>query len=137
MGWPNTEHPDYKNFYPTSLLETGWDILFFWVARMVMMGLSFTDQLPFKQVFLHAMIRDAQGNKMSKSKGNVIDPIWVMEGATLEQLHATLEGGVLTDSEVRTRCADTTALLVRLGCRSWLVCLLTIRIHHGNNINVA
>jgi valyl-tRNA synthetase len=115
MGWPNTEHPDYKAFYPTSLLETGWDILFFWVARMVMMGLSFTKQLPFRQVFLHAMIRDAHGRKMSKSKGNVIDPIWVMEGATLEQLHATLEGGVLEEYEVSCACILVTNKSMLLG----------------------
>ena len=85
LGWPNQ-----VSFYPTSLLETGKDILFFWVARMIMMGLYFTDQLPFKQVFCHAMVRDAQGRKMSKSLGNVVDPINVIEGCTLEQLQETL-----------------------------------------------
>ena len=73
LGWPeNTE--DMQAFYPTSLLETGSDILFFWVARMVMMGLEMTDQLPFHTVYLHAMVRDKDGRKMSKSLGNVIDP---------------------------------------------------------------
>jgi valyl-tRNA synthetase len=74
FGWPdNTE--DLKAFYPTSLLETGHDILFFWVARMVMCGFALTDQLPFTKVYLHAMVRDAHGRKMSKSLGNVLDPI--------------------------------------------------------------
>ena len=85
FGWPdNTE--DMKAFYPTSLLETGHDILFFWVARMVMCGFALTDQLPFTKVYLHAMVRDAHGRKMSKSLGNVLDPVDVMEGITLEEL---------------------------------------------------
>ena len=75
---------DLSNFYPNSLLETGWDILFFWVARMVMMGIKLTGKVPFKHVFCHAMVRDAHGRKMSKSLGNVIDPIDVIEGCTLE-----------------------------------------------------
>lgn len=76
MGWPD-DTADLKAFYPTSLLETGLDILFFWVARMVMMGLELTDTLPFHTVFLHAMVRDKEGRKMSKSLGNVIDPLEV------------------------------------------------------------
>jgi valyl-tRNA synthetase len=78
FGWPeNTD--DMKAFYPTSLLETGSDILFFWVARMVMMGLELTDMLPFETVYLHAMVRDKNGRKMSKSLGNVVDPLEVSE----------------------------------------------------------
>ena len=78
FGWPeNTD--DMKAFYPTSLLETGRDILFFWVARMVMMGLELTDMLPFETVYLHAMVRDKNGRKMSKSLGNVVDPLEVSE----------------------------------------------------------
>lgn len=72
------------------MLETGHDILFFWVARMVMMGLELTDQLPFKEVYLHALIRDSHGRKMSKSLGNIIDPIDVIEGATLDKLQSQL-----------------------------------------------
>ena len=86
MGWPNTEHDDFKAFFPGHLLETGYDIIFFWVARMVMMSLELTDKLPFKQVFLHPMVRDENGAKMSKSKGNVIDPLEVMDSCTLETL---------------------------------------------------
>lgn len=75
---------DYKVFYPGTLLETGHDILFFWIARMVKLGLKLTGQLPFTEVFLHAMVRDAHGRKMSKSLGNVIDPIDVIKGVSLE-----------------------------------------------------
>lgn len=75
MGWPNEEHPDFKAFFPNSILETGYDILFFWVARMVMMSLWLTDKLPFKEVLLHPMVCDSEGKKMSKSRGNVVDPL--------------------------------------------------------------
>lgn len=83
VGWPNEENPDFRAFFPGDLLETGYDILFFWVARMVMMSLCLTDKLPFKHVFLHPMVRDEKGAKMSKSKGNVIDPLEVMDSCTL------------------------------------------------------
>ena len=99
MGWPK-QTPDYTMFYPNTLLETGWDILFFWVARMVMMGLKLTGQVPFRHVFCHAMVRDAHGRKMSKSLGNVIDPLWVMEGILLEDLHKSLLEGNLDPSEI-------------------------------------
>ena len=99
FGWPDNT-ADMKAFYPTSLLETGHDILFFWVARMVMCGFGLTDQLPFTKVYLHAMVRDAHGRKMSKSLGNTLDPIDVMEGITLEELNAKLLTGNLKDSEV-------------------------------------
>jgi valyl-tRNA synthetase len=87
-------------FYPSSLLETGWDILFFWVARMVMFGIKLTGQVPFTEVFCHAMIRDAHGRKMSKSLGNVIDPVDVIEGITLEGLHGRLLEGNLDAKEI-------------------------------------
>ena len=99
MGWPD-QTEDLEAFYPTSLLETGLDILFFWVARMVMMGLELTDQLPFHTVYLHAMVRDKDGRKMSKSLGNVIDPLEVINGCSLESLHAKLDGGNLPPKEV-------------------------------------
>ncbi|XP_067865559.1 valine--tRNA ligase [Heterodontus francisci] len=89
FGWPN-ETEDLKTFYPGTLLETGHDILFFWVARMVMLGLKLTGKLPFKEVYLHAIVRDTHGRKMSKSLGNVIDPLDVIFGITLEGLHAQL-----------------------------------------------
>jgi len=99
MGWPD-DTADLKAFYPTSLLETGLDILFFWVARMVMMGLELTDQLPFHTVFLHAMVRDKEGRKMSKSLGNVIDPLEVINGCSLESLQSRLDEGNLPPKEV-------------------------------------
>jgi valyl-tRNA synthetase len=162
--WPQ-QTQDLEKFYPTWLLETGHDILFFWVARMVMMGMKLTGgwrycrrnssclplpwpcvplfdrpvtarllpcqclarnrcshthlaflllcfpsclqptgKVPFKQVFLHSLVRDAHGRKMSKSLGNVIDPLHVMEGITLEGLHQTLQGGNLDPKEVCRSC---------------------------------
>ncbi len=99
FGWPNNT-VDFKAFYPTSLLETGLDILFFWVARMVMMGLHLTDTLPFTTVYLHAMVRDKFGRKMSKSLGNVIDPLEVIHGCSLEDLLAKIAAGNLPAKEV-------------------------------------
>jgi len=78
LGWPEKKEK-LKKFYPTSLLCTAWDILFFWVSRMVMMGLKFTHQIPFRQVYIHPLIGDEKGEKMSKSKGNVVDPLRMME----------------------------------------------------------
>lgn len=100
MGWPE-KTPDFENFYPSSLLETGWDILFFWVARMVMLGIKLTGKVPFKEVYCHAMIRDAHGRKMSKSLGNVIDPIDVIQGLELEKLHEKLLEGNLDEREIK------------------------------------
>ncbi|CAF2108849.1 unnamed protein product, partial [Brassica napus] len=99
LGWPD-ETDEFKAFYPTSVLETGHDILFFWVARMVMMGMKLSGDVPFSKVYLHPMIRDAHGRKMSKSLGNVIDPIEVIDGATLEALHERLEKGNLDPREL-------------------------------------
>jgi valyl-tRNA synthetase len=99
FGWPN-DTPDFKAFYPTSLLETGLDILFFWVARMVMMGLHLTDTLPFTTVYLHAMVRDKNGKKMSKSLGNVIDPLEVINGCELSALLKKIDDGNLAEKEV-------------------------------------
>lgn len=102
FGWPDEQSQDFKAFYPTSLLETGHDILFFWVARMVMMGLTLTGKLPFNQILLHAMVRDAHGRKMSKSLGNVVDPLDVTEGITLEDMHKKLYTGNLDPKEIAT-----------------------------------
>lgn len=89
LGWPE-QTPELKIFYPTSTLVTGLDILFFWVARMIMMGLKFTNDVPFRDVYIHALVRDIEGQKMSKSKGNVIDPLTVMEQYGTDALRFTL-----------------------------------------------
>ena len=90
MGWPDEESPDYQVFYPTDTLITGFDILFFWVARMIMFGLRFTGRVPFTQVFLNGLVRDEQGQKMSKTKGNVIDPLDVVNEVGADALRFTL-----------------------------------------------
>ena len=89
LGWP--ENTDYlKKFYPTTVLVTGFDIIFFWVARMMMMGMQFLDQEPFKDIYVHALVRDEKGQKMSKSKGNVIDPLVLIEKYSADALRFTL-----------------------------------------------
>src|SRR5581483_2932160 len=89
LGWPEKTR-DLEVFYPTSTLVTGLDILFFWVARMIMMGLKFMGEVPFRDVYIHALVRDAEGQKMSKSKGNVIDPLGVMSTYGTDALRFTL-----------------------------------------------
>jgi len=90
MGWPDEESRELKTFYPTAVLVTGYDILFFWVARMAMMGLKFMGQVPFHQVFLHGLLRDKHGEKMSKTKGNGIDPLEVIDQYGADALRFTL-----------------------------------------------
>uniref|UniRef100_A0A8C3IA61 Valine--tRNA ligase, mitochondrial n=1 Tax=Chrysemys picta bellii TaxID=8478 RepID=A0A8C3IA61_CHRPI len=99
LGWPR-KVGDLQEFYPNSLLETGSDLLFFWVARMVMLGEQLTGELPFSQVFLHSLVRDAHGRKMSKSLGNVVDPLDVIHGASLQDLQGRLRDGNLDPQEV-------------------------------------
>jgi len=101
LGWPDKSSSDLNSFYPTSLLETAGDILFFWVARMVMLGPVLTGKLPFHTVLMHALLRDAHGRKMSKSLGNVIDPMDVIYGTTLKKLQDKLQDSNLPDKELK------------------------------------
>ena len=89
LGWPE-ETPELAHHYPTSVLVTGFDIIFFWVARMIMMGLNFRDEVPFKDVYIHALVRDEKGQKMSKSKGNVMDPLVLIDEYGADALRFTL-----------------------------------------------
>src|SRR5699024_1543719 len=105
MGWPDTDSDDYKKFYPTSTLVTGFDIIFFWVARMITMGLEFTKQPPFSTVYIHGLIRDEHGQKMSKSKGNTIDPVDLIEKYGCEALRFTLSS-LCTDGGQDIKISD-------------------------------
>ena len=139
FGWPNMNTDEFKTFFPTDLLETGHDIIFFWVARMIFMSYFFMDTAPFHTVFLHPIVKDSQGRKMSKSLGNVVDPIEVIDGTTLENLINAIKAGNLPKQEVDKSIAEKKkefpegipecgADALRLGLMSYLI--------QGRNINL-
>ena len=100
LGWPD-DTEDLRYFYPTTVLETGYDILFFWVARMIMLGIENTGQVPFRTVFLHGMVRDASGAKMSKTRGNIIDPLELLDRYGTDALRFALTTGTAPGNDMR------------------------------------
>ena len=101
LGWPNEESEDYKTFYPTNALVTGYDIITFWISRMMTQGLELTNKNPFKDIVVHGIVRDSQGRKMSKSLGNGIDPIEIIDKYGADALRFSVLSGTTMGNDIR------------------------------------
>ncbi|XP_029441072.1 valine--tRNA ligase, mitochondrial isoform X2 [Rhinatrema bivittatum] len=138
LGWPQATL-DMREFYPNSLLETGSDLIFFWVARMVMLGEQLTGRLPFTQVFLHSMVRDSHGRKMSKSLGNIVDPLDVISGVSLQTLQEKLRDGNLDPREIavaeKGQRKDFPAGIPECGADALRFALCTYKVQ-GDDVNL-
>ena len=117
LGWPEPT-PELERYYPTSVLVTGFDIIFFWVARMIMMGLKFAGDVPFREVYIHGLVRDHEGQKMSKSKGNILDPLDLIDGVDLETLLAKRTEGVM-QPHLKARVEEITRAEFPNGIRAF------------------
>ena len=107
MGWPNCDNDHFRHYFPSSVLVTGFDIIFFWVARMVMMTGRFLDESPFREVYITGLVRDSEGRKMSKSKGNILDPLDLVDGIEAEALALKRAGGVMNPKQAEKVARQT------------------------------
>jgi valyl-tRNA synthetase len=112
----------FKKYYPTNLLVTGFDIIFFWVARMIMMSKKFTKDIPFNKIYIHGLVRDSEGKKMSKSIGNVIDPIDVIEGITLDKLIEKRTASLINEKQKTNVIKENKKRFPRWNKRIWSRC---------------
>ncbi|KAK9814981.1 hypothetical protein WJX73_003862 [Symbiochloris irregularis] len=136
VGWPDESAPDYKTFYPGSIMETGHDILFFWVARMVMMGINLTGQVPFHTVYLHGLVKDEKGRKMSKSLGNVVDPLDVIGTYSCDALRFTLATGTSPGQDLNLsidRVTSTHAFVNKLWNAGKFILLNLEKVQEGSD----